>query len=614
MGLHQQRELKHAGSACRAAGVTLALGLLAFVLAPAVAFADLADSPHVVPTADTSICAACHSAHTAIGPQLIRTAAEQTGPSEACWGCHSGGDSGATNVLTGHEDSFDLPSGHVASSATSATASAAVTGCISCHDAHGAATVTREIPQKSINGVTVSSAGKELCLACHDDKNSWYGPCYPATAEPSYDATGYPVSGTWPGPSTYESPSNPHDQIPATTQTVGVSDPVRREQGDCLYCHAAHGGPNEYDGLVATFTVPTASTVASDQVDGSYAALCFECHGGSKPSGFATDMVDIKQFVTAGGLGGHSIVTTGGILPVGAPIPCFECHNPHGSKRGNASLISDERGGSLETSTAAGTREFCLTCHTTSDTGAGWDSDDATYTPVGATETLLGLPRDGADLRLMLHDGHSQDDTQSCGDCHGDSYDTGGHNVHNPSDGSVEATLVASDPTTDSVVASGTPDLTSVLDGSSASDTVPPLTASDATATYDTSATITLTAVDNDGGSGVAATYWSLDGAATATGTVVTTSDVGTHTLTFWSVDNAGNAETPTTVTFTVTDAQPSPPAPDQTPPPPAPDPTPAPTPDQGSTPTPDPNASSTPTSIVLQRWDYSSWPGAPSA
>ncbi len=140
-----------------------------------------------------------------------------------------------------------------------------------------------------------------------------------------------------------------------------MSEPVRREQGSCLYCHAAHGGANAYDGLLTTYTVPSQTTLASDKADGSYAALCFDCHGGTKPSGFATAPVDIKQFATAsGGTGGHSIVTSGGTLPVGAPLPCFECHNPHGSQRGNSSLLTDERGASLGTTSAAGVRAVLL--------------------------------------------------------------------------------------------------------------------------------------------------------------------------------------------------------------------------------------------------------------
>jgi len=82
-------------------------------------------------------------------------------------------------------------------------------------------------------------------------------------------------------------------------------------------------------------------------------------------------------------------------------------------------------------------------------------------------------------------------------------------------------------------------------------DVTPPVTASDATATYDTAATISLTATDS--GSGVASTSWTLDGTA-GSGLTVQTSKLGAHTLTCWSVDVAGNAETPHVSLFSVRD------------------------------------------------------------
>jgi hypothetical protein len=93
-------------------------------------------------------------------------------------------------------------------------------------------------------------------------------------------------------------------------------------------------------------------------------------------------------------------------------------------------------------------------------------------------------------------------------------------------------------------------------------DTTAPLTISDVKATYVGSASIKLTATDNVGGTGVAHTYYILDGAAQAAGTTIVSSVVGTHTLEFWSVDVAGNIEAPhTTATFEVT-AAPVPPTP----------------------------------------------------
>ena len=74
-------------------------------------------------------------------------------------------------------------------------------------------------------------------------------------------------------------------------------------------------------------------------------------------------------------------------------------------------------------------------------------------------------------------------------------------------------------------------------------DSTPPVTTSDARASYADSATIDLSATDT--GSGVAHTYYTLDGHPKLEGTTVTVSTLGTHTLEFWSLDYAHNEETP---------------------------------------------------------------------
>ena len=77
-------------------------------------------------------------------------------------------------------------------------------------------------------------------------------------------------------------------------------------------------------------------------------------------------------------------------------------------------------------------------------------------------------------------------------------------------------------------------------------DRTPPVTqASSQSGWINHDVTVTLTATDNL--SGVAATYYSLDGHAGTEGTSVLVSGQGIHTLTYWSVDVAGNAEVPKT-------------------------------------------------------------------
>ena len=72
--------------------------------------------------------------------------------------------------------------------------------------------------------------------------------------------------------------------------------------------------------------------------------------------------------------------------------------------------------------------------------------------------------------------------------------------------------------------------------------TAPNTTASAPPAWNNTDVTVSLNAADAL--SGVAATYYTLDGGAQQSGTSVAISTEGIHTLQFWSVDNAGNTET----------------------------------------------------------------------
>ena len=86
-------------------------------------------------------------------------------------------------------------------------------------------------------------------------------------------------------------------------------------------------------------------------------------------------------------------------------------------------------------------------------------------------------------------------------------------------------------------------------------DTTPPVTSSNAQASYSQGALITLSATDNST-LGVKATYYSLNGGPTQAGTAVTipaTSGTVAYTLEFWSEDWDGNSETHNSASFTVT-------------------------------------------------------------
>ena len=83
-------------------------------------------------------------------------------------------------------------------------------------------------------------------------------------------------------------------------------------------------------------------------------------------------------------------------------------------------------------------------------------------------------------------------------------------------------------------------------------DTADPTTTSDVAGPYAGSAPITLSPSDPSPSSGIAETYWSLDGGPSGTGTSFTITDEGDRTLRFHSVDGAGNAETEKTASFTL--------------------------------------------------------------
>jgi predicted CXXCH cytochrome family protein len=386
-------------------------------------------APHATYTVNGDLCKVCHALHDAsTSDGLLRQVQGDTaGQLPVCYACHDG-QGASSNIKTGAENSFALVSGHTVEDLP--TGGDLTNRCSGCHGVHNDYATQSKLPAKEINGAQVTGANNTWCLACHNDTNDWYGIGYPALSTPDRDASGYPVAGTFPGRTVYENPStNAHASIPASG--------TERIQGDCLYCHAAHRSPNPYDGLLGTFRPSSTETVLEDQTDGTYASNCFQCHSDAAPAFLTTPPTDIKQYVTYGGpRSGHRIKTAGGTLPVGAPLPCYNCHNPHGSSLRNASLISDERGQDLDTSTAEGVRAFCFTCHTTAD-GLVWDSATDAYVVVGA-QSIEGLARDGSGgnvLLLPIVNGHDSSDAGSCYGCHGGSYAPGGNNVHNPSGG-----------------------------------------------------------------------------------------------------------------------------------------------------------------------------------
>jgi hypothetical protein len=82
-------------------------------------------------------------------------------------------------------------------------------------------------------------------------------------------------------------------------------------------------------------------------------------------------------------------------------------------------------------------------------------------------------------------------------------------------------------------------------------DVMPPVTTDNAPQGWvSKGTTVSFSAADDS--SGVAATYFKLDGGAQQTGNTVTLTTMGTHTLVYWSVDWAGNVEQPHSVTVNI--------------------------------------------------------------
>jgi hypothetical protein len=115
-------------------------------------------------------------------------------------------------------------------------------------------------------------------------------------------------------------------------------------------------------------------------------------------------------------------------VQVGDMLPCYDCHNPHGSRghdgvRPNGLLISDERpewsGLEATRTDPAQARNFCFACHIPAD-------------GIPGSQVVEGIVMNSISMRP----GHASSDLQSCHDCHGRDYSgPTAHNVHNPASG-----------------------------------------------------------------------------------------------------------------------------------------------------------------------------------
>jgi len=229
----------------------------------------------------------------------------------------------------------------------------------------------------------------------------------------------------WPGKSVWEnSQYSPHYASPSMPRLDGTG------RGSCLNCHDPHSSATPYDHLKSQYG-PIAGS-GSNAAPPEY-QLCLSCHGPSGPPGLSPESRRIADFYSRVSSGssraGHAISSTRGAVKQGDRLPCYDCHNPHGSAgsnghQPNASLISDQRPGWYGLTDlmndSVQVRRFCVGCHSYADQpGSGGLVEGVTAEPLPDVYP------------------HRSYETKHCYDCHGRDYSSpNGYNVHNPSDGS----------------------------------------------------------------------------------------------------------------------------------------------------------------------------------
>lgn len=262
---------------------------------------------------------------------------------------------------------------------------------------------------------------------------------FPGAGYFEYNSGGTTIHGVgfrsrWPGAAVYDDPSmrglhyvSPH----RNDQDMPRLDPEGR--GSCLNCHDAHNTPNPFDALrgsyvgIGGFDEPTYPS--------QHYGACFDCHSAFGPPGMEISgklIADYYDSSVNGETAGHQIRKNPRIamawpsyVNIGDKLPCYECHNPHGSVgydgRGpNAFLISDSRRGWSNLTELRRdpqqARRFCLGCHIASD-------------DVPGSQTVNGILMN----TLSERDEHTSMSWTSCYECHGAEYDDStDHNVHNP--------------------------------------------------------------------------------------------------------------------------------------------------------------------------------------
>lgn len=311
--------------------------------------------------------------------------------------------------------------------------------CIQCHSSH---------PQNDQNayGLFVPNSN-ELCFAqsaggCHADEPTGATAGYPAqesdrmpigSADPGYfefNSGGVRLPGVqnlvrWPGRVIWENALySPHQ----SDQDMPIKDYF--SNGSCDNCHNVHGTGSMHDMLDTTYQGITYSELGFEPE--SY-ALCLRCHRIDGPTSMDDTSKTIAYYydrsINPGRRTGHGVSGGGGYMSAGQMLPCYDCHNPHGSagyagQGPNSYLLSDQRPGWYglndirNDNTQA--RRFCFGCHPSADgIEPGGQVEGVALQPLPSNTTA-----------------HNASGTVHCYDCHGRDYSSPtSNNVHNPAPG-----------------------------------------------------------------------------------------------------------------------------------------------------------------------------------
>ena len=415
-------------------------------------------SPHVgnkrlgVAARNQKSCKNCHVIHdsAASATNLITTNQNSDEPNSAialCEKCHMDTTAVEKNFVA---RGLTATSGHTIKNRMNPNG---VLECSTCHGAHQDSAGSK--------GSLITSTFKKFgtltedikidpteqnasCIGCHDDNNTWYTAthedAYPSTANPTKltnqppttGLNGYPEKGTFPGATVAESTTqNVHANIPAFATF---------DKGDCRYCHSSHanGAPDQLRTAKGELrAMKTTGGVVSEEelTSGAYASFCLSCHNDSNsdtPWSGATDMksyialepgsTEASRTAFLNSNAGHRISSPNADYAQGSALPCYTCHNPHGSAT-NELNFSDELGTNLKKND-----DMCYTCHVTSDGYVCEDGNDGVVVPLAdaKNQTVVGLNRNGSDgsdknkLKLSDIDAHQKGSTQACSTCHGD--------------------------------------------------------------------------------------------------------------------------------------------------------------------------------------------------